>query len=119
MVFGSNVSPGEFDIVARARASLATSLSESIFAGEREVSPFDIESLITMPEEPGLDVSFVQASADSAHRGVRDDAGGLRPTPNVCLFGGMFCGCAVSLLFVVRHFPSFSSIAPSLLFINH
>lgn len=83
MVFGSNVSPGEFDIVARARATLATSLSESIFDGEAEASSFDIEELISMPDEPGPDVTFAQASADSLNTGVLDAQGRMLPTPNV------------------------------------
>ena len=50
MVFGSNVSPGEFDIISRARATLATSLSEEMFAGEGPGFCFAIEKIETQAE---------------------------------------------------------------------
>ena len=116
MVFGSNVSPGEFDIVSRARATLATGLSEEMFAGDGPAFCFAIEKKITMPEVPGPTTTFVQATADAIHTGVLDARGQPLPTPNTTFVDdnmladvrhriGTAIHCSILSLFMILGWP--------------
>lgn len=78
-VFGSNVSPAEWEIIGTARCQIAEAMAAAWLASGRTPTPFEVMGRIQWPAPPAPATPYVQAERDAVHEGITDSAGREQP----------------------------------------